>query len=992
MMKFFRLVLNLALLSGTAVFAQAPKPAARPTPPPAPTKSPQEAFKDAQQFYSDGDWPKALEAFQNFEKTYPFSQAVPSAIFFQGWCWANQSRHQEAVNVFQRLITSSYSNTEVVAEAVLKQAECYREMNESPKAIELYRKFQKEYPQHELTPQASLGEAWAVFKGGNPGSAKTIIRVVQSRYADNPGVQLDALFLLGQVLTEEKDFQAANKVYREITRQRSNPRATEALYLAAEAMFSRGETLGRDGKQEEANKAFRDAINYYKGVRSKAALLEVLGRDLASLNAARGSLGLDAWTRRSEAVKRLMAQIKDRPDLRVLALFRVANCYQALEMPEEACVVYQYLLERYPDDRAAEQINFGYIQTLTQRGQMEKANVETEKFKTKYPKSIMLNNASLIQAEALFGQKRYKEALVEYDKSLAATKEAGTIETIEFRVATCYFNLEEFEKARDAFNAFAQKHAGSNFRADALFFLGLTHYEIANRSNDPKIAQPNLEAGLKAYEEIRSKHAGYEKISTVSFRLGYLFSFLGAYDKANYDKAITTFDEFIKKWPTAPEVPEAWYQLARNNAAVERFDAAIAAYKVLFEKYPDHDLAPYAALEIGTTYASMKKMAEMVEAFRAFVQKYPDHAKVGDVMYAIATELKTQKRFDEAILSYRQIIDRALAAPSLTDDVRNIAISSILDITGILEQRNDPKTVVGDLEQFLQKFSSDPIAARTLVAQLARVYLKNRLNADGTTKLEALSQQYAANAAIRHACVISLIEVSLADKDLTRANGLVVRLLNDPEKDKLPASGLLSIGNVSLKTEKYAQAKDGYERALAAATNQRDKTFANVGLGQALVALKDFNAALPALEAALGDPQNTLVPETKLALGKVKEAGGKLEDAVKFYSDCLPAKGDVGFEAAHHLGNIFFNMVSPDAVKDKDNKKTALAYYARLLFAPAGPMADEAAYRTSECHQLLGNTDLACSTLQSYLKRFPTGKYVEQGKAKLPKLCAPKPQ
>ncbi|MCG3149160.1 MAG: Outer membrane protein assembly factor BamD [Verrucomicrobiae bacterium] len=985
MINTLRLLIAGMFLASLTSYGQAPK--APPT-----IRTAQVGFQEAQTAYSEGDWPKALAAFQKFEKEFPFSLAVPDSIYYQGWCWANQTRYQEAINVFQRLMTSFPGNV-LVAEALLKQAECYREMQDAAKAVELYRKFQQQFPAHEMLPQAMLGEAWATYKAGNTNGAKTIIRIVQQKYLENAGVQLDALFLLGQVYTEEKDFQSANKVYREITKQRSNPRATEALYLAAEAMFNRGEALSREGKTEEANKAFRDAIGYFKGVRSKAALLEVLQRDIDQLNAVRGQLGLEVWQRRTDAVRRLMTQIKDRPDLRVLALFRVANCYQALEMPEESSVVYQYLLDRYPNDRAAEQIWFGLIQTLTQRGQSKKAGELSEEFKKKYPNAGGTESVQMMQAESQFQQLRYKEALAGYVTALESTKNQATIELIEFRIATCHFNLEDFPKALEAFTGFTTKRTDSKIRPDALFFLGLTHYEIANRSGDTNVARPNLEAGIKAYEEIRAKYPEYDKIPTVTFRMGYLYSYLGAYDAANYDKAIAMFEEFIKKWPSQPELPEAWYQIARNNISAERLDAAIAAYKTLVEKYPDHDLAPFAAWEIATSYASMKppKMAEVVEALRHFVQKYPNHPRVGDALYAIATELENTKRYDEAIPAYQDIVNRALAAETLSDDARNAAVAAVLRIAAILELRNDPKTVAADLEQFLGKFSNDPLAARTLVGQIARVYTKNRQSAEANTKLEALAQQYAANTAIRHACVIGMTEIALTEKNISRANALVVRLLADPNKSELPASGFLTIGNVSLRTDKFAQAKESYDAALATAGNdQKVQTLAEVGLGQALLGLKQYDAAQEALEKALKDTQHVPRSDAELALAKVYEAKNRIEAAVPLYSNVLrDSKGDPAFEAAHRLGNIFFNMVSPDPVKTKDNKKTALAYYARLLFAPVGPMSDEAAYRTGECHEALGNAAQACSVFQSYLKRYSAGAFVDQAKEKIRKLCAP---
>ena len=996
-------------------FADTPKPApaakpaspAAPTakPAPGPTVPPDEAFKKAQAAYQASDWPTALDGFQNFEKQYPFSSAIPDAMFYQGWCWANQSRYQEAINVFQRLITS-YTNNVLVGESMLKQAECYRELKDINKALELYRKFQTQFPQHDLLPQAMLGEALADSRAGNAVAAKEIINLVRERFRNNPDAVFNALFLLGQVYTEAKDFVAANKIYQLITQQRANPRASEALYLAAEAQYNRGETLLRENKTDEGRQAYRDAINFYNNVRTKAELLDGVQKDVEQLKASSGqyvaSGNLTAYESRLAALQRLLAQIKDRQDLRVRALFRVANCYQALDMPEEASVVYAFLRDRYPDDKAIEQIYFGLIRSLQDRGQKEKADAEADAFKKKYPNNQGVNNILLVQAESQFSSHRYQEARVNYEKALASTKDATVLETIEFRIATCDFDLEEFAKAQEHFTGFAQKHPDSKIRPDALFYLGLTLYEIASRSNDPAIAKPNIETAIKTYEEIRVKHANYEKQALVTFRLGYLYSYAGAFDRdatgkltstANFDKAITTFQELISKWPTQAEAPEAMYQIARNHLAAQRYDQAIAAYKVLLEKFPDHDLAPFAALEIGTTDATAGKKSEMVDAFRYYVQKYPDHAKVGDALYAIATELETENRGDEAVLAWRAIIDRALAATSLTEEARSAAISAQLHISTLLEQRNDPKNVVADCEVFLGKFASDAIAARAMVSQIASIYRKAHLVPDAYATLDRLTQQYQTNAPIRHACLIGTIELAISEKDFNHASAAVARLLADPAHDQMPIAGFLAIANLSLKTGKFEQAKANYEKVVTlAGTDAKLATPATLGIGQALVGLRQFDAAQALLEKALADAANCPRGEAQLALAKVLEGTGKIKEAVDLYSTVMAGRGDAQFEAAYRLGNISFAMVSDKdgkplaPEKNKDNKKLALAYYARLLFA-TGPMAEEAAYRSAECHEALGDLVRACPAFQNYVKRFPSGRFVEDAKAKIAKFC-----
>jgi TolA-binding protein len=646
-------------------------------------------------------------------------------------------------------------------------------------------------------------------------------------------------------------------------------------------------------------------------------------------------------------------------------ILKKAECYRELKQYEEASVVYRHLLEKYPNDKVAEQANFGLIQTLVQRGEHEKAGAETEAFKRRYPRSLLLENTSLIQAEAVFGQKNYRDALPLYQKSLAGAKDAQLAETVEFRIASCYFNLEQFDKARDAFAALPRKYPQGKLVADALLHLGLTYYEIATRSTDPKVTQPSLVEAAKAYEEIRVKHPQVENVPDATFYLGKLYSFLG-----DYDKSIAMFQELAQKWPAHDKTPEAMFLTARAQLSAKRFDNAVGAYRAMLEKFPDHDFAPFAAFEIASAHADAKRFPEMVEALRDYVRRYPNHGKVGDALYAIGTQLEAQKKNDEAIAAYRDLVDRAAKADPLTDELRNSAIGAQLRISALL----DVKPAIFDCEGALAKFANDPTAARAMVSQIAVLYRKDKLAAEGCAKLDQLAQQYQANAAIRVACATSTIDLALGEKDFIRAGAAAAKLLADPEHDKLPAASYVAIGNVFLKTEKFAQARDAFEKV--------QLPVGQLGLGQALFELKQYDAA----ETALNEIPAPTPPDADLTLAKVHESKGKLKEAVDLYNKVLQSgRGEIGVEASYRLGNIFFNMTDP--VKSKDNKKTALAYFARLLFA-TGPMAEEAAYRAGECHEALGNKPQACTTFQGYVKRFPTGKFVEEAKSKIARLCA----
>ncbi len=688
----------------------------------APESVTEKGFTDARQLYDDGKMTEALVAFQKYESQNKLSTAVPQAIYFQGWCWIGLHRYQEAIDTFARLI-KAYPTAPIIPEAILKEAECYRELKNYPKAIDLYRQFETQYPKHAMLSQAMLGEAWTLFKQNDLKDAKAVVQAARARFTDDPVASLDALFLLGQILTAEKNYDDAHQIYRQIAAQRGNPRATEGLFLAGEAMF--------DAKR------YADAITYYKRVQSRSGLLERIQEEINELEAQRaGYLRRSAvaeYGARLGELQQLQTKFKAGPDLRASALFRMANCYQLLGRPEEASVVYREFLNIYPNDKLAEQAQFAFIQVLTERHDLAEADLESKAFQKKYPTSTFSTDALFLQAETLFGSGQFQEALDRFQKFAATNKDPQLLETADFRIAACYYGLHDFDRARDSFMAFLQKHPTGKLVPDALFRLGRSYFEISQKATDPKMVQANLTNAVKNYELIRAKFPNSELLPEVTFQLGYLYAYLGAQDvdpsgkpttTANFEKAIASFQEFVNHWPDNRLVPEALYQIARNQFAQSKFEAAIAAYQQLVDKYPEVELAPFAAYEIADCYAGEKKTAERIAALRDFVKRYPNHARAGNALFAIASQLETDKKPDEAMAEYRNLIDRAAASANLTEDLRNVAIASELRIASILEGRGAIADAVTSCEEFLSKFKDEPIAARVAVAQIAALYRK----------------------------------------------------------------------------------------------------------------------------------------------------------------------------------------------------------------------------------------------------------------------------
>jgi len=951
--------------------------------------------------YQAGNYEKALAAIQEFLKKNKFSALLPEAIYYEGWCFWSLKRYDEALASFTRL-RQQYPQVPLAKEAALRVAECYRAKEKFDEALKEYRQFQKDNPKHELVYQAMVGEADILRRMNDLAGSKALLQRALALMNRNSPSWLDAQFLLGQVLNDLKDFGAAQAIFKQIAAERANPRSLEGLFLAAETMFD--------------NQRYTEAIGYYKRIQSKSAIIAALQAEIAALEARRGEFlrqdNLAAYQAARARLQQTLEKFQAKTDLRPAALFRIGNCYLTLGRPEEASVVYRQFLRLYPNDPLAEQVQFGLIQALTERRQLAEVEEQKKAFEAKYPGSKLLTAAEFMQAESLLARQDYERAIASYQKYISTSKDAELIETARLRIALATQAQRKLAEAAQLFQEFIKQYPQSKLLPDALFRLARTYYEMAQeagKTGPSDAARAHLAQAAEVLEQLRTQFPQSTLLPDTFFQLGYMYSLLAAYDPANCDKAIAVFQEFLQRWPehTATDgtllAPEAMYQVARNQALRGLFDQAAATYQQLVEKYSTAPIAPYAAFEIASVYAGAKQPAKIIEALRRYVERYPDHVKAGDALYSIGWTLEQDQKIDEALKAYQDLVDRAAArAENLPDEFRNAAIAAQIRIATLLTDRDEVDAAINGCEEFLNKFAHDPVAARTMIAQITTFYRKAKRTAAAYARFDQIASRFVQNAAVRHAAATAEIELALSERDYARANPAVQRLLADPQRAELPAASLAALGTVFLKTDRYREALDIYQQMQDRfGTDPRYAAFATLGMAQAQLGLRNLDAADKLFQALLAQPDTPLSARTEAELGQAKvllakAAGRSAEDplnqkAVELLTRVLSGgKGDLAGEAGYLLGKFFFEQRG-HPVKGKDNCKTALAYFLRVALLTGGPMGEEAAFRAAECQECMGNTAAARNAYAAYLRRFPDGAFAKEAKARLASLTPPKP-
>ncbi|MGD0060009.1 MAG: tetratricopeptide repeat protein [Verrucomicrobiia bacterium] len=950
------------------------------------------AYQNAKALYDNGKVAEALAALQTFEGQYRFSMAVPQAICLQGWCWAEMQKYHEAINTFDRL-RKGYPAASMIPDAILKQAECYRELKNYPTALESYREFEAKYPNDEMLPRALLGEAWTLFQQGDLASAQEIVQRARTQSADDPATVLDAQFLIAQILTNEKKYDAALRVYEQIPQDVSNARTSEGFFLAGEAMFEAGR--------------WTDAIACYKRVQPRTSLIEHLHRQIDDLRSQQANYvqrgALPTYERQLSDLRQLQARCEAGPDLGASALFRMANCYQSLGRPEEASAAYHEFLVLHPNDKLAEQAHVRFIRELIDRRRFNEADGAAREFQTRYPTSAFANDILLLEAEALFASGKIPEALDRFQKLAASNPRLPILETADFRIADGYYTLRDFDHARDSFLAFVQQHPNSTMMPDALFRLGRCYFEISQKASDPTLARANLADAVRDYEQLRATYPSNALIPEVTFQLGYLNACAAQEGDAtakgtaaaHFEKAVASFQEFVRRWPENSLVAEALYQLARNQYALGRFDEAISSYRKLVEGFPDSTFAPLAVYEIANCYWAEDKRGEMVAQFRTFVARYPTHPRVGSALYSIASQLERDGKTDEALAAYRDVTTRAMSAVDVTTDFRKAAIASGMRVAGILEARGDVANAIAACEKILGKFRDDPAAVSAMIGQITEAYRAARKFNDAYARLDHLAAEYPQNNSVRIATITSTIELALAEGDSSRAYAAALELLGDPEKDHLPPPAYIAIGDALFRRGQLMQATQAYKNSLTLYPDDMlTGPLARLGLGESELAMNQLDDA----EAIFGQivsstPPGALHDRAALGLAKVHLARGNSGDsrdphnakAIELLTAVMVGgTGENSGEAAYLLGNCYFSFGGDE----RGNKKTALAYYLRASLVMSGPHGEEAAFRSGQCHRALGNPQTARRAFEAYLRRFPNGLFAADAKRELESLPA----
>ncbi len=110
----------------------------------------------------------------------------------------------------------------------------------------------------------------------------------------------------------------------------------------------------------------------------------------------------------------------------------------------------------------------------------------------------------------------------------------------------------------------------------------------------------------------------------------------GFYKVANYEKALVSFREFLKKFPDSARVPNVHYLMGNSYFALDDYKRSIASYQVVVSKFESNPKVPDAWLNIAGCQQKLNDLPAARKTLKLLIAKYPDSKVAGKAKKRLA--------------------------------------------------------------------------------------------------------------------------------------------------------------------------------------------------------------------------------------------------------------------------------------------------------------------------------------------------------------------
>lgn len=503
--------------------------------------------------------PEAIQALRAALQADPqWRQADDTLLCLAHAHWL-ADQHQEAKQTLEKLL-SDFPQSRILDRAHYWLGEyLYAEKQYAAAAIQ-YRTVLEKWAQGPMASAAMFGLGWAQLMADQHAEAETTFNQFLEKYPQDT-LAPRARYGRGLARQQQGQFAAALEDIQALFQ--ADPTPTER----SNAQYARGLCLAGLKRYQEAADTFQKLLQTDPQYPAKDKVLYEWAWALHSAGQQKEAGALFA---------RLAQEHPDSP-LAGEAFFRQGEwAYQEGKFLEAARAYYQAAekAESSPlGEKASYKLGWAYFRI----NDFAKAAQTFHYQRRRWPQGPLADDALFMEAECLFKQEKWQEALNTYGLVKAPSNKEFLV-LAQLHSAQAAAQLKQWDKALDLAKQCATEHPDSGYLAQALYEQAWALHNLGK-----------LDEAVKGYEAVVAQGGSQEIAARAQFMIGEI-----QFDQKNHKEAIRSFYRVIAGYAYPQWQADAMYEAARCFELLGMKDQAVSQYKELLEKHPQSKKVPLA--------------------------------------------------------------------------------------------------------------------------------------------------------------------------------------------------------------------------------------------------------------------------------------------------------------------------------------------------------------------------------------------------------------
>ncbi len=486
--------------------------------------------------------------------------------------------------------------------------------------------------------------------------------------------------------------------------------------------FWLAEALARDGK-------FADAAAQYSHLGEQFSRSPYRAQALYGLAFAQLKQGqLDAAGRTLEG----LSELGPRPELIQDAQLLRGQIYLAQEKFAQADAVFDGVTKQFPGTRAAYRAQYWLGQSLAQRKLYDDAlkayAVVTDAFKAKPNKPVDAQAA----ADAWFAAgwvcwdtEKFDGAAEAFSAALDNAQTSQLKRDALLKLGETFARSGNLADGVGKLKEFLQSHPGDPLADEVQMAIGtllFRHDDFTNAlpeyaqlitkyPQSPLLAKADLNAGWCAWKLGQNADAlayfqqAFTAAKDPAMASEALFKAADAqFALGQYVDAVASYQRLIGTYPDTKMLDRAMFQLGEAYRQLRNADAAAATFDTLVKQFPASALAPEGQFTIGQIAVASGKEEDARAAFGAVVSMFPETEWARKAALAIGQSYYREGKYDQALAEFDKFVT---AAGSLDSELAQEAFYS----RGLCyAQKGQAEKTLADFTDFLKKNPQAPLA------------------------------------------------------------------------------------------------------------------------------------------------------------------------------------------------------------------------------------------------------------------------------------------